>query len=104
MGSRHFPKVAALLLTTVNACADFGPKPSAVVVGVKTKVDSGSANDAVLSDFSSSAFQGLTQAQISESLQAYAEWIEDPRKLVERIEGDEGCVVFPKAYRAEAPG
>ena len=104
MGPRHFPKLAVLLLASVAACAGAETRPSVVVAGIRAKVASGSTNDGILSHFSSDAFQGLTQDQLSELLRLYAEWIEDPNRLVERVEGNEGCVVFPKPYRAEASG
>jgi len=54
--------------------------------------------------FSAEQFQGLTTAEAEEWIQVAFERIDNSDLLMERVEGVEGCVSYPKPYVAEAPG
>ena len=54
--------------------------------------------------FSLEQFHSLTEADAEEWIQVAFEKIEDPKLLIEKVDGVEGCVSYPKPYKAEAPG
>jgi len=54
--------------------------------------------------FSLEQFHTLTAADAEEWIQVAFEKIEDPKLLIEKVDGVEGCVSYPKPYKAEAPG
>jgi len=54
--------------------------------------------------FSAEQFQYLTSAQAEELIQIAFERVENPKLLIEKVVGAEGCVSYPKPYKAKAPG
>ena len=94
------PLLCLLFVSTQAGAGDLVP----IVLSIKSKAAKKEGMVYGGQYFSADQFQNLTTAEAEEWIQVAFERIEDPKLLIEKVVGVEGCVSYPKPYKAEAPG
>jgi hypothetical protein len=99
----HWISVSLLCLVFASTHADTGELVP-VVLSIKSKAAKRESLVNRGEHFAAEQFQNLTAAEAEEWIHVAFERVEDPKLLLEQVVGAEGCVSYPKPYKAEAPG